>query len=122
MITSTEKVNDIKKMLLEKGYRLEKSSYIAHPNTRVQKEFYISPSNLCVAFVKIGRMKMHIRLYVGWNRKYPNAGQEVKYGATLEDISEFVENPDAFIKAEKLKAILFAQNDNEDEDDYLPFN
>ena len=78
----------IKEMLLNMGYRLEKSSK-TELKTKITNEYYIKDDK-CIRFLKIGKSRVKIIIYTGWNKKVHNAGQEFKYDASVQEVENFI--------------------------------
>ena len=81
-------IKSLKETLLGKGYRLEKTSEVKF-KTKVTNEFYIKDDK-CIRFLKIGKSRPKITIYIGWNKKVHNAGQEFKYDASVQEVEDFI--------------------------------
>lgn len=85
-----DRMKKIKSLLLENGYTLEKESYVGLGNTKISNEYY-KKEDKCVRFCKIGKSRVKITLYTGWEQKIKHAGKEYIYDATVKDIEEFIQ-------------------------------
>lgn len=81
-------IKGLKETLLDKGYRLEKTSEVKF-KIKVTNEFYIKDDK-CIRFLKIGKSRLKITIYIGWNKKVHNAGQEFKYDASVQEVEDFI--------------------------------
>lgn len=81
-------IKKLKETLLNKGYRLEKSSEV-NMRTKITNEYYIQDDK-CIRFLKIGKSREKIIIYTGWNKRIHNAGQEFKYNANIQDVEDFI--------------------------------
>lgn len=80
----------IKEMLLNMGYRLEKSSK-TELKTKITNEYYIKDDK-CIRFLKVGKSRVIITIYTEWNKKVHNAGKDLKYDASVQEVEDFIQN------------------------------